>query len=210
MKISVIVPFYSADNEDGLQRLAVWIFIRSLWEAQKVELIQGRDPLAGSRPFSVSRALNEGAQRATGDFLLLMGADHMPDLWVLANIPEKLSQASWWRPYRKISYLTKEQTRALLIDLQPAEAPEPELAGCFGVLALTRAAWTAVSGMDEEFQGWGYEDTDLVNRLDKYEPEREDWVSHPLIELYHDVTNRDLEGANKALYDSKRGVGSSG
>lgn len=155
--------------------------------------------------FSVSRALNDAADRATataGTFVLY-GADHIPDPFAIAHGVSMASVFGWSRLYRRVHYaastatkrVIREETR--LADLVWSEHEAP----CPGVLAVRARDWRAVCGMDERYEGWGYEDTDLVDRLTEHAGVGGPATALPLRELWTGESTRDLECPNKALYE---------
>lgn len=220
MKISVLVPFGADESEDGKWRRRVWEYLRPQWEEfPTLELVVGHDRAHGDRPyffnpsgqkewlgssapFSVSRALNDAASRATGDAFLLFGADHVPDSIVLDFAREQLMRHRWVRLYDRIAYLSHSATHLLLNHSQvDAKEWHPISAPCDGVLAVRRCAWEQVGGMDEEYEGWGYEDTDLLHRLQRHVPGgRMEPSGAYLRELWHDGGKRNLDGPNAALF----------
>lgn len=218
MKISVLVPFGADDSIPGKWRRRVWEYIRAHWtEFPSLELVEGHDPLFGLArdrtaqvpmpyQFSVSRALNDAASRATGDAFLLFGADHVPDPLVLDFAREQLARHSWIRLYDHVAYLSHPATTLLLATgrIDPREW-HPVSAPCDGVLAVRRTAWDRVGGMDERYEGWGYEDTDLLHRLQQKVPGgRMDPSGYTLRELWHDGGKRNLDGPNAALFRGSR------
>lgn len=66
-------------------------------------------------------------------------------------------------------------------------------------LAMWRDDFIAVNGFDEAYQGWGYEDSDLVIRLLNHGAKRrEGRFAVPVIHLWHPENDRSLEGENLA------------
>jgi len=64
-------------------------------------------------------------------------------------------------------------------------------------LALWREDFVAINGFDESYQGWGYEDSDLVIRLMRAGISRKNsrfWI--PVIHLWHAENDRALTSEN--------------
>lgn len=231
MKISVLVPWHPADA----QRVRVWEHLRAQWYGLLRygvvdQIVEGRDRLVGQmrldqqppqrslHQFSVSRALNDAARRATGDVFLLFGADHIPDKAVIEWAKEQLGSHGFpWTPlFRELAYASEDHTDALLIG--PRSAAQSVLdnplgswmrhpSSCPGVLAVTRSAWETLGGMDEEFEGPGYEDNDLVARLTKLYPVHGRPSPYTLRELWHGTEHR-VYGShtrNSQLFHRKHG-----
>lgn len=219
MKISVLVPFGADDSPAGKQRAAVWRFNSRRWDKLRTaglidEVILGIDPLFGRctdaagrpTPFSVSRALNDAAKHAHGDHFLLFGADHLPDPAVITWAREQMRRHPWVRLHDVVLYASAAAThlmvngpfdRVLTDNADWTRHPAP----CPGVLALTRRAFETAGGLDEQFQGWGYEDTEFLSRLahtvgggGRMAPS-----GLPLRELYV-PSSRDLNSSNLAVF----------
>jgi hypothetical protein len=227
MKVSVLVPFGADDSPAGKQRAKVWRWNQRQWDAVRTkgliyEVVIGIDSLfhgvewdrtsrvrmdrIGSQvSFSVSRALNDAARHARGDVFLLFGADHVPDPAAIGWALEEVKRHPWVRIYDHVLYATEAATH-LMVD-----GPFPNLildgadwhrhpAPCPGVLALTRKAFEAAGGMDERFQGWGYEDTEFLTRLRATLPTGSMGpCGLPLRELFV-PSSRDLRGENLTLF----------
>jgi glycosyltransferase involved in cell wall biosynthesis len=224
MKVSVLVPFGADDSAAGKQRAKVWRYNLRRWDALRTqgiisEVILGIDCLFGASAdhvevfnrnfnttFSVSRALNDAAAHARGDVFLMFGADHVPDPAVIRWATEEIKRHPWVRLHDLVLYATEAATH-LIVDgpfgsnlFQDAANWHRHPAPCPGVLALTRAAWTAAGGMDERFAGWGYEDTEFLSRLRHLVPGGAMGPSGlPLRELFVPAT-RDLRGENLNLF----------
>jgi GT2 family glycosyltransferase len=197
MKVSVIVPW----RTDNGQRERVWNRIRPLWEDSEFEVVTGT-PDDG--PFNCSQALNRAAEKATGDVLVTMGADHWPDLDAVATAARLTSYASWMPVYGGVHYLSQGDTDAVIAGADPARfRPERTDPCCQGITAITRQSWQDIGGMDERYAGWGYEDTALLRELAR----RYGFVPAPfnhVIGLWHDGAHRDLSpnNPNRALFES--------
>jgi hypothetical protein len=208
MKISVLVPFGADDSPAGKQRAKVWRWNQRRWEAVHNaglidEVIIGVDPLFGklrlgtgeTDPFSVSRALNDAAKHARGDVFLLFGADHVPDPALITWARDRVAHHPWVRLHDHVLYASEAATRLMLAGdklIYDAADWTRHPAPCPGVLALTRAAFETAGGMDERFQGWGYEDTEFLSRLTKLVPGGQHEPSGlPLRELFV-PSSRDL------------------
>lgn len=208
MRISVLVPFGADDSPAGRQRAKVWRFNRLGWDRLQIaglidEVIVGVDPLftywnpidGEGRPFSVARALNDAARHARGDVFLLFGADHVPDPAVVSWAREIVARHPWTRLHDHVLYASEAAT-ALMLGARRLITDSADwthhLAPCPGVLALTRAAFDKAGGLDDRFQGWGYEDTEFLSRLSKLVPGgRMEPSGRPLRELFV-PSSRDL------------------
>lgn len=229
--ISVLVPFGATPDAAGAHRAAVWGYCRRKWEGLRDagvvdEIVVGHDPLFGKRqgffreepvgleswpkhprPFSVARALNNAATAAHGDHFLLFGADHVPDVKAVQWATHQLRGYAFARIHDRVAYATEAATRIVLSNLHyPLDAADwnEVNAPCPGVLAVRRSAWDLAGGLDERYEGWGYEDTAFLDTLTRTHHNGLRGTLGPsglvLRELWHDGHARDLNSLNAALY----------
>lgn len=227
-KISVLVPFGTTPDADGAHRAHVWAWCRRRWDglvAGRVvdEVVVGHDALHGRchdhpehpnppchhrAPFSVARALNDAAKHAHGDHFLLFGADHVPDTRAVQWAAHALRGHTFARIYDRVAYATEAATRIILgnqhFPLDAAdwnEVPAP----CPGVLAVRREAFENAGGLDERYEGWGYEDTAFLDALARAHTGTHRGTmgpsGHVLRELWHPGHARDLDGRNRGIYE---------
>lgn len=237
-KISVLVPFGATDDMAGVHRRRVWAWCRRRWAQMLAraaqdsapyplhELVVGTDPLFGKRrtyhpadetsltehPFSVARALNDAARRATGNHFLLFGADHVPDPAAVIWATHQLRAYAFARIYDRVAYATEAATQIILSNTSfPLDAADWHMhpAPCPGVLGVRRSAFEKAGGLDERYEGWGYEDTAFLDTLAATHHNGLRGTMGPsgfiLRELWHDPGKRDLDGRNAALYRKGRG-----
>lgn len=225
--ISVLVPFGATPDAAGAHRASVWGYCRRKWEGLRDagvvdEIVVGHDPLFGRchdhpqfetplchhrAPFSVARALNNAAAAAHGDHFLLFGADHVPDVKAVQWAAHALRGYAFARIHDRVAYATEAATRIVLSNLHyPLDAADwnEVNAPCPGVLAVRRSAWDLAGGLDERYEGWGYEDTAFLETLERTHRNGLRGTFGPsglvLRELWHDGHARDLAGRNAALY----------
>lgn len=225
--ISVLVPFGASPDAAGAHRAAVWAYCRRKWEGLRDagvvdEIVVGHDALHGRNvetrsplgvaglsyhPFSVARALNDAAKHAHGEHFLLFGADHIPDVKAVQWAAHQLRGYAYARIYERVAYATEAATRIILSNLHfPLDAADWNEVGapCPGVLGVRRAAWELAGGLDERYEGWGYEDTAFLETLAATHTGAHRGTLGPsglvLRELWHDASGRDLSGRNAELY----------
>jgi predicted glycosyltransferase involved in capsule biosynthesis len=67
-------------------------------------------------------------------------------------------------------------------------------------LGVWKTDFVAVNGFDESFEGWGYEDSDLVIRLIHYGVKRKEGrFALPVLHLWHKQNDRTNQSANYEL-----------
>lgn len=153
MDVSVLIPW----RTDHGPRQSALDFLLPLWEETGAEICIGEDP--GPGPFNCSRAQNRAFRVATHDKLVMFGADQLPDHAALKAAEVRLDSEPWFPLFDQTSYYSADSTARILsgkpLQVEPFEHLVPF---CTGVVALSRASYLEVGGMDERFAGWGMED----------------------------------------------------
>ena len=213
MRLAALVPTYFPDTEDGRHRRRVWRYLeREHWgRLGDVPVYCGRDRLAVRElcPFSVSRAINDAARHARlapgVQGFVIMGADQIPDPVALEYAARMLEHWPWVRLYSRIAYLDEGGTRKLL-DGGTAAWPVHIEAPCPGVVAVRRDVWDQVGGMDERYEGWGYEDDAFCEQLRKVAGSPAPTSPYTLRELWHDPARRIAgpDNPNHQLFNGRR------
>jgi GT2 family glycosyltransferase len=122
------------------------------------------------RYFSFARTRNIGAQATWSEWLLFMNADNEwtgPDALGQAMLTVRSgdgAEADWYARWRQACGLGPSPAHRHRVG---RELPR----SCYGhahgsVLLVARSIFSAIGGYDEHFQDWGFEDTDIVARLE--------------------------------------------
>lgn len=187
--ISVLIPWRSSEPE----RVRAWEFLRPLWEQLDVQLCVADDGLTG--PFSVARAINRARRMASGDMLVLYGADHIPpDKARLDWIADRLQAHPWTAVYGSVRIFNPHGTDLIIHGWDPADCfgwTHTTIAMCTGILAMRTSVFDDVGGMDERFRGWGAEDSALRFVLRHLHPDGNDTGEGELWSLFHHEAPRD-------------------
>lgn len=231
-KISVLIPLGITPDAAGKHRAEVWRWCSGQWDLMRNrglvdEIIIGVDPLFGRYPmrnekaapaagadqrhaFSVARALNDAAAHAHGEHFLLFGADHVPDPKAIDWAAAQLRGYAFARIYDRVAYATEAATRLILHGTEmPTDAADWHIhpAPCPGVLGVRREAFEKAGGLDERFEGWGYEDTAFLEALARTHTNGLRGTMGPsgyvLRELWHDGVARNLDH-NRAIYEGRK------
>ncbi|HEX7160534.1 MAG TPA: hypothetical protein VF223_04765 [Trebonia sp.] len=208
MRLSVLIPWRSDDPD----RIRAWEFNRARWQALDVELCVADDGRTGR--FSVPMAVNRARALASGDGLLLFGADHIPPSpekleWVRA----RLEAMPWSGVYAETRAFSRRATQKI-IDGRPPETLHTQsqlICVAEGVVAVRADVWDDVGGEDERFQGWGAEDSALRFALKTLYPEGTLAGEGTLYALFHPPQPWDqLTAANNQLFVEYQLAGAAG
>lgn len=190
MTTSILVPF----RGDGAQRDRLWAHCKNLWEHLPYELCVGTD--SGEGPFNIAQAFNDAKSKATGDKLILYGADHLPDPdrieWAIAQ----LDTHAWCALYAATAGYGQSSTNAILAGSLPDHLPLGVSAPfCTAIIGVRADKWIPY---DERFIGWGGDDVAwrlALNSLYGDTPE----PTGTLRCLYHEAASREHTDHNYAL-----------
>ena len=187
--VSLLLPFGSRDP----RRIKIYLWIRRRWMSlfPDWQICLGSDPDLDN--FNRSKARNNAFLHADGDILVITDAD-------TATTPENVEAAialcertqSWVIAHEIYHSLTKEHTDQIL-EQSPDMILTPPYQSNWtmrkksmaGVLVMPHEAYDAAGLYNERFHGWGYEDVDMAERLDKrWSPALR--TSGEVIHLWHD------------------------
>jgi hypothetical protein len=196
--ISILMPF----RADGEQRQRIFDYVYPLWVSTGFEICVGTD--SGEGPFNISMALNDARTRATGDVLIVMGADHIPTPKHIKNIASKMKH---WHPlYKRRRILTPAASEAILKGADPyGDWPVLQTTQASGPMAIAADVWDEIGGYDERFILWGGDDTSMRVALRTIYGNRT--AAGIVTDLWHSDDNRlNHPGweANKRLADEYR------
>lgn len=158
--ISVLIPFRA--DYGHRDRLADWNSRR--WKAllPDAEIIFGTDD---SEVFNRGRARNLAFMESTGETVIFADADtaaQREDVLEAVHLVEH--GAPWVLPYTVYYNMCETDTESLLQEepgctlWEPTEWEHRLLTAISGTIVMSREAFLAVNGYDEDFRGWGYED----------------------------------------------------
>ena len=152
-----------------------------------VRLVHTPPPTA-DMPYCRSWTFNIGAQHARGAVLVLHDNDMLVPVDYAALILNRVAQGyDVVNLKRFIFYLTQAHTQAVfdgtagLLDAAP-EVIVQNLEGG-GSVAITRAGYEQIGGLDESFVGWGGEDNEFWERAQTLRVWP--WANLPLVHLWH-------------------------
>lgn len=198
MNLSVLIPWRS----DHGHRQKLFDYLLPLWQALEpkgVEVCIGEDD--HGRPFNCARALNRAFRKATTDKMVGFGADYFPDLENLRAGAQVLDSHPWVPFLAQTGYYSEASTYEILAGRDPAELNlEYTLPFATAMIGFTRDAMATSGGLDERFEGWGYEDAAHRQTLIGLYGDR---TALPYTSrcFWHPSDHRTPEGPNRALMD---------
>lgn len=164
--------------------------------------------------FNKSWTVNAGVTHTSGrnELLCILDADVLADRDFIARNAERFRSpgVGGHLPYRKMSILDDSTTAWAIRDRihgHDAEA-DPEHLRAFQLrrppgccLWVRTAIFCRIGGMDERYEGWGYEDTDFVYRYDTAAPffNHDDWLLHMRHPPAPLITDEDGEPVNAGI-----------
>lgn len=156
-EIPVFVP-YRSDND---QRDRNWMYANAiLWDTiDWAKIILGESP---GGPFNISAARNDAARKVDWDVAIFADADSLVSEDTLgAAVAEARESQQPVLPHSRWVNVRQDEVHPLLErGWIPFDPKRTVVSGTKGsVIVLPRAAYDAVNGFDERFQGWGWEDT---------------------------------------------------
>lgn len=178
MTVSVVVPFRPTDDPDRTKAMA-WVVNRLGAHFPSTEIVVESDG-SDDGPFNRARAVNRGVAQTTGDVLVLSDADVVGEAEALylavLTVGVEAYHSAWAIPYDRYVHLNPLATDRVLrlppsAEVGFAEAdvgdvydertrPVRRFGGSVcGLVVITREAFDEVGGYDENFVGWGWEDT---------------------------------------------------
>jgi hypothetical protein len=196
--ISVLVPWRSADPI----RVQAWEYLQTLWAKTDVQLCTTDDGLDGR--FSYAAGANRCRKLATGEHLLLYGADQLPPTpEKLAWISDRLQRMPWTGVYGQTRVYTRVGSRRIIAGrpLDSVAHMATTVTQAEGIIALRAEVFDDLGGMDERFRGWGAEDVAFRLVLKTLYPDGDlagEGISHTL--FHHAQPWDELTAANNRLY----------
>jgi len=143
----------------------------------------------GKDNYNRSAAFNFGAKNAQGRVLILHDNDMIVPTSYCYDILQ-LTKESYQalNTKRFVFYLSEQDTKKALSSLVSIKSSVPlyivQNLEAGGSMAITREAYFAIGGMDENFVGWGGEDNEFWRRCSHLK--RWIWGFSPIIHLWHE------------------------
>jgi predicted glycosyltransferase involved in capsule biosynthesis len=175
-KFSAIIPWKSNNNAPDRER--IWSYNKKRWEEKMpdVELLIGDNT---DELYNRSAAVNSAAEKATGDYLIIVDNDVYFGTKLIDVLSGIVDQHPWVIPYSRAICLTEQYVidmeedfgehilpSADYLKMNDIVTPDVRLKfpGAF-MNVVPRAKFLEMGGMDERFRGWGFEDRSMVSTL---------------------------------------------
>lgn len=153
--------------------------------------------------FNKAKLLNLFFNDVAFDYIWVLDVDvYLNYTFVLSNLPPGVEFA---KPYSCIVNLTEPETQHLINTerILPTKTDTAVANNSFGKYSfiIKRDLYSNLGGMDERFQGWGFQDLDLVARLPK--ETSMGYTPNTAFHLYHPPAPRTNYEKNQQLYMKK-------
>lgn len=166
-----------ARRSDGGARDESWRWVRERWERHRpdIPIYVGYDGVAG--PYNNSKARNTAAALAGDwDIAIISDADSICGFdQIEQGIDLARTTGLHSICFSRFCYLTQEGSRRVMSGYVGSWEPFVQWRlydGCSSMLAIPRHVWDAVGGMDEGFEGWGWEDVAFSLAMQALNPHR--------------------------------------
>jgi len=152
--------------------------------------------------FNKSKLLNTHIKKIKSDYVWMYDVDVYLDVdYVLSQLPTDIQLV---RPFEFILHLSEsESTYLFKSNLIKTKKSENKLNHAFGKYSfiLKTNYFTQIEGYDEKYEGWGFQDLDLISRLPRkiYSGYTKNIAFH----LYHPHSSRENYKKNKELFNKK-------
>lgn len=170
--ISICIPY----KPDGGRRDQIFWWVKKRWELlfPSAEIVIGQND---SDPFNRAAARNDAYRRASHKTLVFADADTICPPSLLSVGLARLTNTNWVLPYDAYYNVAEESSDEILRSNPDVELDENEItwehripypphppygAPVSGIVIMKKGVFEAVGGYDEQFIGWGYEDTDFA------------------------------------------------
>lgn len=164
-------------------------------------------PVAVDAEFNKSKALNAGAEAATGGSLVLLDADIVLPERFASECMQALASVEAVRPARWIFYLDREASERVMsgLDFQASCGVESIVSNTPMPIALRRSTYWNIGGHDEAYEGWGGEDTEFLDRLRTRPISEGGWM--PVLHAWHAPAAKKADGhRNRDLHKQKMAI----
>lgn len=193
-RIVILVPW----RTDGGHRERLWGIAQARWRAlfPKWPIVEGPSP---DGPWNRAAAVNAAAREAGDwDIAVIVDADVMlarSQVVAAVETAERTGKVTW--AHREWAELTREATERLIregaplthrLDFVAGEVRKRNPISWSCCMAVPRAVWDAVGGMDERFVGWGGEDTAFAAAVQGLHGHER--IEGPVWNLWHDPSGR--------------------
>lgn len=155
----------------------------------------------GKSKFNKSKLLNRFVDDITSEFIWVWDVDVYLDVdYVISQLPSNVKLV---RPFECILHLNKSESQHLLNTNHIKIEKTKKSNHAFGKYSfiLNTNYFKQINGYDEKFEGWGFQDLDLISRLPKdiYTGYTKNIAFH----LYHVEASRENYNNNKKLFNKK-------
>ena len=202
MTVAVIIPASGTDPARQSALSHVLALYREFFPDWQIVIAAD-----SGQPFSRARAINGAVRTLDCDMLVFNDGDSLVEP---ANISRMVRDAEapglvfGYTRYRRLNQAATENLKSFVLAfVQPDHFFEWQMlnSGSNGCAAIRRDCFNEVGGLDENFQGWGYEDLAFDVICEAHWPSRR--IAGDLIHLWHPTaedTHPELTKQNEIRY----------
>ncbi len=189
---------------DHGRRDGLWMFCKEWWERSlDIPIVEG---CHNDGPFNRSAAINSAAKLA-GDWRVAIIADAdtiMHPLRLAMAAQASMDRDMAILPFTDRIEMDYRQTELLIMSGRISRFVSPIKNTISGIIIVPRMAWDATGGFDEDYVGWGPEDLDFFERLEKASGKVKRWPG-TIWHLWHEQNRpQDLFTENVRKFMHKR------
>ena len=150
--------------------------------------------------FNKSKLLNTFFNNVSYDYVWMLDADVFMDYdYVINNLPHEFD---FIRPFSQILKLNKYNTQTIRntskVEINNNDCTFNNYFGKFSYI-VRRDKFSEVGGYNENFQGWGFQDLNLFNKINK-KNNKISYTDNNAFHLYHKKASLDYYENNKKLF----------
>lgn len=213
--VSIVIP-YKEDKYDpeGIRKDNFNFVVNRYKEIfPRAEIVLGEDTKGDDIHFCRATAINNGVEKCKYNTIIISDADLIIKENSLEKAIKEVEQRGFIIPWGRCYDITKEFSEEIkktgVITWQKARKDElrsirdirqDKMAG--GIQVILKTVFNRVGGYDEEFYGWGYEDTDFCRRIIEHLGSYPIYKGGEIIHLWHPRSYPNIK-ANRDLYNKK-------
>jgi hypothetical protein len=214
-KISIIIPYKKDIYDPKGVREKNYNFVVDRYQKMfpRAEIVIGEDKIGDDIHFCRSSAINDGIKKSVGNMIIISDSDLIISKENLLRGLKEVENYGFVIPWGRCYDISQDLSNKFIstgeIDWYNVKKPnlrdirdirKDKLAG--GIQIILRNVFNNLGGYNEEFYGWGYEDSDFCMRIKEELGDYKIFEDEKIIHLWHPRLYPNLK-ANRELYNKK-------